>query len=130
MTPTETHKGIVLFAHGSRDPVWHQPINAIAALIRHDHPDLPVQCAYLELTTPDLPTACNELLTASCNHITIVPLFLGQGRHAREDLPALVEALRLAHPTVIFTLRPSIGEEPEVLALLARLASQGHRSAQ
>jgi len=26
------------------------------------------------------------------NHITIVPMFLGVGRHAREDLPELVAA--------------------------------------
>jgi sirohydrochlorin ferrochelatase len=30
--------------------------------------------------------------------LTIVPMFLGVGRHAREDLPELVKQLRAAHP--------------------------------
>ena len=28
-------QAIVLFAHGSRDPLWHRPIQAVAAQIKH-----------------------------------------------------------------------------------------------
>jgi sirohydrochlorin cobaltochelatase len=49
-------------------------------------------------------------------------MFLGSGKHVREDLPVLVEALRHAHPALHFELRAAIGDDPQVLDLLARLA--------
>jgi sirohydrochlorin cobaltochelatase len=54
--------------------------------------------------------------------ITIVPLFLGVGKHAREDLPLLVATLRQTHPEVAFTLQPAVGEDPRLISLLAQVA--------
>jgi sirohydrochlorin ferrochelatase len=62
MTPS-TPAGIVLFAHGSRDPLWRQPMDAVAHRIRQIDPGAVVACAFLELTTPDLPTAVHDLVT-------------------------------------------------------------------
>jgi len=117
MTP-----GIVLFAHGSRDPLWRLPVEAVAARVRVLNPAVPVRCAYLELTAPDLPAAVAELVADGVGAIRILPLFLGVGRHAREDLPVLLVALRERHPTVTFSLLPAIGEDPRVTDLLARIA--------
>ena len=79
-TPTQ---GIVLFAHGSRDPLWRAPIEAVEAHIRAHHPGVAVRCAYLELTTPDLPQAVKDLVDQGATAVTIVPMFLGTGTHAR-----------------------------------------------
>ena len=59
---------------------------------------------------------------AGVQAITIVPMFLGVGKHAREDLPVLVSDLTAAHPEVRFTLQAAVGEHPEVVDVLARLA--------
>jgi sirohydrochlorin cobaltochelatase len=114
--------GIVLFAHGSRDPLWHKPMEAVAAQIRTSSPQAKVVCAYLELSTPDLADATRMLLAAGIQTIVIVPMFLGVGRHAREDLPQLVNALRQQHPDVVFALRPAVGEDPRLVQLLAEIA--------
>ena len=45
---------IILFAHGSRDPLWHRPIQAVAQRIAKRDAQVLVRCAYLELTAPDL----------------------------------------------------------------------------
>ena len=104
--------GIVLFAHGSRDPLWHKPMEAVAAQIRTSSPQAEVICAYLELSTPDLANATRTLLATGVQSIVIVPIFLGVGRHAREDLPQLVDTLRQQYPDVVFALRPAVGEDP------------------
>ena len=103
MTNLPSPRGIVLFAHGSRDPLWHKPMEAVAARIVQMQPGAVVQCAYLELSTPDLPTVVKGLVDQGIGSITIVPMFLGVGRHAREDLPELVQGLQSAYPTVTFT---------------------------
>ncbi|MEN9886534.1 MAG: hypothetical protein RL758_1112 [Pseudomonadota bacterium] len=118
--------GIVLFAHGSRDPAWKAPMERIAQLIGQISPTTPVTCAYLELDQPDLHTACAQMMQShpelAC--LRVMPLFLGMGRHARQDLPALMQSLKTAHPHMRFEVLASVGESSEVLGLVARLALQ------
>lgn len=123
--PSPAHTtAIVLFAHGSRDPLWHQPMEAVAQAIRSAAPHTPVACAYLELSTPDLPTVVAGLHGSGVRSVTIVPMFLGVGRHAREDLPALVQALRSQYLDTTFTLQRAVGEDPRLVQLLAHIALQ------
>lgn len=115
-------RGTILFGHGSRDPLWRQPIEAVASQIRQMAPEVHVRCAYLELMVPDLPTAAAELAALNVRTITVLPMFLGVGRHARDDLPLIMTALQASHPKVTFDLRPAIGEDAQMIALMARLA--------
>ena len=119
---TETTRGTILFGHGSRDPLWRKPIEAVASQIQELAPAVHVRCAYLELTVPDLPTSAAELSALGVTSITVVPMFLGVGRHARDDLPLLMAALQLNHPHIAFDLRPAIGEEAKMIELMARIA--------
>jgi sirohydrochlorin cobaltochelatase len=138
-----TPQAIILFAHGSRDPLWRAPIEAVAAAIAAKHPHIPVRCAYLELCAPDLATVTAELIAAcavkpwtngqnslkndsegasSSPSFRIIPMFLGMGVHARQDLPELVTQLRAEHPQVLFDVASPIGEDARVTALLAEIA--------
>jgi sirohydrochlorin cobaltochelatase len=114
--------GIVLFAHGSRDALWRLPIEAVAAQIRERTAGVPVRCAYLELCTPDLREATIDLIASGARKIRVFPLFLGVGKHAREDLPLLMALLRADHPQIEFELLPTAGENAGLIALLADLA--------
>ena len=113
---------IILFAHGSRDPLWRRPLEAVAERIRAQAPGTPVACAYLELSEPDLLAAAAQLIGSGANAIRIVPMFLGVGKHAREDLPVLVAQLRASHPAVSFILQGAIGEDERLIELLADIA--------
>ncbi len=121
MTKHNTH-ATILFAHGSRDPLWRIPIESIATQMRQTTPACQVRCAYLELTQPDLATSTAELVALGIKKITVLPLFLGVGRHAREDLPVLMSQLKQTHPEITFELRPAVGEDPRVIELLANIA--------
>ena len=116
--------GTVLFAHGSRDPLWRAPIEAVQTYIQTHNPQVPVRCAYLALCTPDLGQAVQELIDIGTRAITIVPMFLGTGKHAREDLPVLVQQLRDNHPQVAIHVQPAIGEDPRMTALMADIACE------
>ena len=122
-TATATSKkAIILFGHGSRDALWHLPIQAVAERIRATSPNTTVTCAYLELTEPSLSDAAANLMGAGVSEITVLPMFLGVGRHAREDLPALMVELKQNHPQIVFHVQPAVGENPAVLDLLAEIA--------
>ena len=115
--------GVILFAHGSSDPLWRLPIDAVAQRMRGHQPTTPVAVAFLELTEPDLPSTVEALMKQDVTHVRIVPMFLGVGRHAREDLPELVHGLREAYPQMSFELLPAIGEHPAMTALMANIAA-------
>jgi sirohydrochlorin cobaltochelatase len=115
-------QGIVLFAHGSRDPLWRLPIEAVAQQIKNMSPSTEVMCAFLELTSPDLPTCVQKMSEQGLAHISVVPMFLGIGKHAREDLPELMQELKTSHPHIQFDLRRAIGEEPELTLAMAKIA--------
>lgn len=114
--------GILLFAHGARNPAWANPFHAIAAHMRRCAPAQPVTLAFLELMQPDLPHAARELIEQGCQKITVVPLFLGVGGHILNDLPVLVHTLREQNPTVVIEATPAIGQTEAIIRALAETA--------
>ena len=82
--------GMILFGHGARDPRWAEPFERLAAKLRATRSD-PVSLAFLELMTPDLPTAVAALAADGCDAVTVMPVFFGQGGHVRRDLPRVID---------------------------------------
>jgi sirohydrochlorin cobaltochelatase len=119
---TESTRGILLFAHGSRDARWREPVEAVMRRIQAQDAAVHVACAYLELVAPNLPTAARALVDGGARRIRVVPLFLGMGKHVREDLPQLLDDLRSTYPSIDFSLASAVGEEPAVINLLADIA--------
>lgn len=115
-------RGIVLFAHGSRDARWREPVEAVAARIASLDPAVQVRCAYLEAATPDLSAAVAELAGSGAKRVEVLPIFLGVGKHLREDLPGLVAQLQRENPRLELSLRNAIGETPELIEAIAQIA--------
>ena len=114
--------GVVVFAHGSRDPLWRAPIEAVARGIAERDPQALVASAYLELCAPDMPTAVADLVARGATAVRVLPLFFGMGKHAREDLPEIMKDLAERHPGVQLEQLPTAGEDPRLTALLAQIA--------
>lgn len=117
-------RGVILFAHGARDPRWAAPFQAVAARVHEREPAVEVRLAFLELMSPGLLAAGAELAAAGCDAVTVLPLFLGAGGHVRQDLPVLVDGLRTTFPRVQWTLEPPVGELPSVIDAMAAAALQ------
>ena len=47
-------RGLILFAHGARDPLWAEPFESLVDRVRTLTPATPVRLAFLELMQPDL----------------------------------------------------------------------------
>jgi sirohydrochlorin cobaltochelatase len=111
--------GIVLFAHGSRDPQWARPFEQLAATLRRNL-DGPIALAYLELMQPTLGEAIDGL-AGELDSIRVVPVFLGAGGHVKEDLPRLVAACRAKHPSIRIAIEEAIGDQPAVIEAIAQV---------
>jgi sirohydrochlorin cobaltochelatase len=113
-------EGIVLLGHGSRDPEWSQPFEKIAVSVGRRLPAVAVALAYLE-HGPSLEEAVAALAAKGAMSIRVVPLFLGQGGHVKEDLPKLLAGAQ--RPEVKVMLEKAIGEQPEVIEAIAAAIS-------
>jgi len=108
---------VILFAHGAREPEWARPFEAVRDRLRAG--GLRVELAYLEIMKPDLGEAAKALTANGAKEVTIVPLFLAQGKHLKRELPEMVAGLARAHPRVDFRVTPALGDDPEILAAIA-----------
>jgi len=122
--------GILLFAHGARDPAWSAPFEQARDRLQQHHGGGPVLLAFLEFMSPDLLAAGTELARQGCQRVTVVPLFLGAGGHVRKDLPRLLGELREQHPGVQWVLSPAVGETDILVEALARSAEHLARHTQ
>jgi sirohydrochlorin cobaltochelatase len=112
-------RGIVLFAHGARDPEWARPFEEIRSRVRSSRPEYPIELAYLELMSPSLEEAIDSLAKQGASAITVFPLFMAQGGHLKQDLPRILDAIRASYPRIPIALETPIGEVPEILAAIA-----------
>lgn len=116
-------KGIILLAHGSRDPQWTASFEQVRAAVERRLPEGPTVLAYLEHSLPDFVTAVDQLVARGTTLIEVVPLFLGAGGHVRNDVPQLVERVMARHTKVRFLLKPFIGDAQAVLDAIADYAA-------
>lgn len=112
-------RGILLFAHGARDPEWARPFEAIRVAVAAGPRRPQVALAFLELMSPGLAEAAEGLVAAGVDELWVVPLFMAPGGHVRRDLPPLVADLCERHPGLKVELCTPIGEVPELTAAIA-----------
>lgn len=122
MTPVQ--HGLILFAHGARDPEWAEPFEKIRDRIATRHPKAAIALAFLELMQPSLEHAVDALAAQGIARITLVPLFMAQGGHLKKDLPELLRAMAAKHPSVSFRITPAIGEVAHILGAIADWAEE------
>ena len=80
--------------------------------------------AFLELMQPSLPDCAASLYAEGVRELRVVPVFLGSGAHLQADLPRLSAELRERYQDLAITVEPPIGEQPEVIAAIARAVAR------
>lgn len=122
---------IVLMAHGSPDPDWRRPIDALAERLREREPGRAVQVAYLGFLEPSFDQAVAQLWALGHRHMLVLSAFLSPGgKHIKEDVPRLVREQAAVHPELRLELRAgALGAEPEVVEAMAAAAMRAVREA-
>lgn len=112
-----TH-GLLLVAHGSKDPEWTIPFKAIEDSTRQEFPG-PIVLSYLESASPRIDQGVSQLLASGATSITVAPLFFAVGSHVRADIPQLVQEAVVGYPEVTFNILPAVGQLSTVQRLIS-----------
>jgi sirohydrochlorin cobaltochelatase len=120
MVAMTTTPGLLLIAHGTRDP---RGAREMAELLGHvaGRIDAPVGAGWLEdFAEPDAVTAAAALVDQGADALVTLPfLVLGAG-HAKTDVPGEVVAVRRALPGVPVVHGSVLGLHPALFALARR----------
>ena len=117
-------KAIILFGHGARDVRWREPFDRLGTLWKAQHPNTPVQLAFLEMMQPSLEEAVATLSSTGASEIVVVPVFFGQGGHLRNDFPVLLNACQEKFPSVKLSATLAVGEDQSVLQAIVDFAAK------
>lgn len=109
MTGDSYKKGIVLFAHGSRDPKWAKPFIRLESRLVGAIPGAIVKVAFLQDCTPRLHDVAGDMARAGVSLITVIPMFLSVGAHSSGDFPVMVAKLNKAYPEILFEWTAVLG---------------------
>ena len=120
-TPT---RAIILFAHGSSNPSWREPFDAIVERVSALAPDARVELAFLEIMSPNVNQVVCDCALDGIRHIRIVPLFFGVGKHVAEDLQKLIEAVRVEFAEIEIEIASAVGQSEAVREAMAKFAIQ------
>ena len=102
-------KALILIAHGSRVKQTSEEMNALVQQLEQKCTDFLVEGAFMELQKPDIFTVAEGLVEHGVSQIWVLPLFIFEGRHMREDIPQQVEDCRQRHEGCKFELLGHVG---------------------
>lgn len=115
---------VLLAAHGSRVVESNREIEELTGRLAAALPAGRTVChAFLEMATPSIPQAIDELAGTGVRDIVVVPYFLSAGRHVREDIPEIIEAARQRHPGLNIGMTGHFGAQDGVPELLSAMVS-------
>ena len=122
--------GIIIVDHGSKVAAANERLERLCegyATTRAPKHWV-VRPAHMELASPSISEAFDALVEAGCATVVCHPFFLSQGRHVREDVPALLDEAASRH-NIPYSLTPPLGEAPALLDLVHDVVSAGVKDA-
>lgn len=120
-------RALILFAHGARDPEWARPVQAVAKRLQQGNPDLTLEVAFLEFMSPTLHEAVDaiaEKVKQQPVQIDILPFFIAQGGHLRQEVPEMLAQIQQRYSNLQLRLLPPLGELPSVQDAMALAISR------
>lgn len=115
--------GLLVVDHGSRRETSNRQLETVAERLRALRPDALVAHAHMELASPTIAEGFEALAGGGATSVYVLPFFLGEGRHALEDVPRMVAEAAEAHPTVSWHMGRVLGTHDRVAELLLEQAA-------
>ena len=113
-----TGPALLIAGHGTRDGAGQSEFSDFVDVVKGLAPGLEIGAGFIELCSPPVSVAVQQLVARGARDIAVVPLMLLAAGHAKDDIPALIARERLAHPHVRFRYSRDLGVHPDLLAIV------------
>lgn len=112
-------EGILLLAHGSRAQETLQTMEKVAQMVRRRLPGSLIQVAYMEFCEVNIEKGLALLMEQGATTVKVIPYFLFEGIHIREDIPAQLAAFQEKHPHITIHMGKAIGADERLAEIIA-----------
>ena len=119
-------EGVLLLAHGSRLAETEETMRTIKTYVAQELAEVPVEIGFLQFSKTDLRHGLEALIKQGARRIKVIPYFLFNGVHIREDIPAEIAAFTKERPDITVTLGATLGAEPALAKLLVQRIKGPH----
>lgn len=107
--------GLLLVAHGSRDPRAQRAVHRATDRVRSQLPAVSVRTAFLDFADPGPVEALVRMADTGSCQIVVVPFLMTAAYHVHVDLPAAVREASDLRPGLQVRTAPALGPDPRLL---------------
>ncbi len=111
--------GILLLAHGSREGDTETTMQQITKYVKADLQNEMVEEAYLQFREKNLEKGLLSLIERGADDIRVIPYFLFEGVHIKEDIPEEINTFIKQYPSVKITMGKTLGADKRLAEILA-----------
>lgn len=112
-------KAILILAHGSREKKTLDTLEKITQMTKDQLPEVLIETAYMEFCEINLEKGLDILVGKGAKEIVVVPYFLFEGIHIREDIPREIEEYLKDHQDIKVTMGNTLGADARLADILA-----------
>lgn len=105
-------QAVIILGHGSKSSQAIDDFNYVVDLLKQKMDNEFVFGAHMEMAQPSLEDVVKNLDGRDVGKVIILPYFLFNGNHIKEDIPEKIEALKNLYLTMSFEFGTPIGKEP------------------
>jgi sirohydrochlorin ferrochelatase len=112
-------KAILLIDHGSRRDAANEMMDCMANLVQAmAGPDVVVRYAHMELAEPSIEAGVRQCVQAGATELIVFPYMLSPGKHSTGDIPRMVAAAAVAHPSLHVRVTSAFGVHEKLAELI------------
>ncbi|MTI65209.1 MAG: cobalamin biosynthesis protein CbiX [Firmicutes bacterium] len=115
------NKAVLIVGHGSRSDKAQETFNQVVEMVKK-RLDCLVKGAHMESCKPSIPEVVKEIVNEDVKEIKVIPYFLYEGIHIKEDIPEILKELSDKYKDVEFKLGKPIGVEALLADILVKRA--------
>ena len=115
-------RALLIIGHGSRSSDAATVFQRIVDSVREKSDFDAVFGCHLELSPPGAEETLEEALSRGINEITVVPYFLYEGYHSKNDIAGVISRFKAKHPGTVLRLGRPIGFDPAMAGIIINRA--------
>ncbi|ADY57155.1 cobalamin (vitamin B12) biosynthesis CbiX protein [Syntrophobotulus glycolicus DSM 8271] len=111
--------GILILAHGSREKETEETLENIVGMVKRILGLKYVEKAFLQFSETNLEQGLNKLIGQGIKDIKVIPYFLFEGVHIKEDIPKEINEFLQGYSDVRITFGRTLGTDNRLAEVLA-----------
>lgn len=110
--------GVLIAAHGSRAKETQATLEEVVARVKAQLQDMEIEIGYMEFCKPNIDDGLTMLMEKGATNIRVIPYFLFDGIHIKEDIPNEIKSFCEKNSGVTVTMGETLGTDKRLSDIL------------